>query len=234
MKKIFKLSSFLLCLVLLLSSFSIIVFAEEETGELEESTILLGDVDLNGKVETSDARFILRLSAGMEAVTEEIVEIADMNSDGIVSVEDAVLALRAAAKVEEGVVVIPDKNGDNFLSDDPNNEFIQLIANTYKLDKESLVAIYSVPDSGTNYVLEFKGSGLLGNKPPYEKSVDNLKKVYQIGMAPERKIAYTDGKLMLGDHYNCEAAEGVLVFNLVQTMVMEQYPDYFKGTGENK
>ena len=232
MKKIFKLSSFLLCLVLLLSSFSIIAFADE--GETEEPSILLGDIDLDGKVETTDARFILRLSAGMEAVTEDVLALADMNSDGIVSVEDAVLALKAAAKVETEGVVIPDKNGDNFLSDDPNNEFIQLIADTYKLDKASLVAIYSVPDSGTNYVLEFKGSGLLGNKPPYEKNVDNLKKVYQIGMAPERKIAYTDGKLMFGDHYNCEAAEGVLVFNLVQTMVMEQYPDYFKGTGKNK
>ena len=62
--------------------------------------------------------------------------------------------------------------------------------------------------------------------------VDNLKKVYQIGLAPERKISYTNGKLVMGEHYNCEAAEGVLVFNLIQSMVMEQYPDYFSGTGK--
>jgi hypothetical protein len=227
MKKIFKLFSFLLCFVLLLSSFSIIAFADE--GETEEPSILLGDIDLDGKVETTDARFILRLSAGMEAVTEDVLALADMNSDGIVSVEDAVLALKAAAKVETEGVVIPDKNGDNFLSDDPNNEFIQLIADTYKLDKASLVAIYSVPDSGTNYVLRFKKS-LVGNK--YEKSVDNLYYVYHIGAAPERKISYTNGQLVLGDHYNCTAAEGVMVYNLVQTMVMEQYPDYFEGTGQ--
>ena len=225
MKKMYKISSFLLCLVLLLSSLSISAFAEEgETEGTEEPTILFGDMDLNGKVETSDARLILRISAGMETVSDDLFIIADMNSDGFVSVEDAILALRAVANIEEGGVVIPDKNGDNFLTDDPNNEFIKLIADTYNLDPASLVAIYSVPDSGTNYVLRFKKS-LIGNK--YEKSAGNLSYVYHIGVAPEREISYTNGQLILGDHYNCEAAEGVLVFNLVKTTVMEQYPGYF-------
>lgn len=228
MKKMLKISSFLLCLILLLSSLSIIAFAEEgETEGTEHPTILFGDMDLNGKVETSDARLILRISAGMETVSDDLFIIADMNSDGVVSVEDAILALRAVANIEEGGVVIPDKNGDNFLTDDPNNEFIKLVADTYNLDPASLVAIYSVPDSGTNYVLRFKKS-LIGNK--YEKSADNLSYVYHIGVAPEREISYTNGQLFLGDHYNCEAAEGVLVFNLVKTTVMEQYPDYFEMT----
>lgn len=232
MKKMYKISSLLLCLILLLSSFSIIAFAEDGEAEgTEEPTILLGDMDLNGKVETTDARLILRLASGLEAPTADCLVYGDMNSDGVLSVEDAVLALKAVAKVEVGGVVIPDKNGDNFLTDDPDNEFIKLIANTYNLDPASLVAIYSEPDSGTNYVLRFKKS-LVGNK--YEKSVDNLYYVYHIGAAPERKISYTNGQLILGDHYNCEAAEGVMVFNLVQSMVMEQYPDYFAGTGETK
>ena len=230
MKKTFKISSLLLCLVLLLSSFSIVVFAEEgETEGTEEPTILLGDMDLNGKVESTDARFILRLSAGLEELTAAYLSQGDMNADGIITVEDAILALKVVTNIEVGGVVIPDKNGDNYLTDDPNNEFIKLIANTYDLDPASLVAIYSEPDSGTNYVLRFKKS-LIGNK--YEKSVDNLSYVYHIGASPDRKISYTNGKLVLGDHYNCEAAEGVMVFNLVQTMVMDQYPDYFEGTGE--
>ncbi len=227
MKKMFKISSLLLCLVLLLSLFSIIAFAEEEG--TDEPAILLGDMDLNGEVETTDARLILRISAGLEALTEENFSLGDMNADGVISVEDAVLALKAVTKVEVGGVTIPDKNGDNYLTDDENNEFIQLIANTYNLDPASLVAIYSEPDTGTNYVLRFKKS-LIGNN--YEKSVDNLSYVYHIGKAPEREISYTNGNLILGDHYNCEAAEGVMVFNLVQTMVMEQYPDYFLGTGQ--
>lgn len=233
MKKMYKLSSFLLCITLLLSSFSIAVYAEDgETGGTEEPAILMGDMDLDGRVSTVDARLILRISAGLENLTDDYLLYGDMNSDGIITLEDAVLALKAVTGVEiGGGVVIPDKNGDNFLTDDANNEFIKLIADKYNLDPASLVAIYSKPDSGTNYVLEFKGSGILGNKPPYEKSVDNLKKVYHIGLAPERKISYTNGQL-IGDHYNCTAAEGVMVFNIVKTMVMEQYPDYFAGTGQ--
>ena len=231
MEKMFRLPALLLCFVLLLSSFSIIAFAEEgETEGTDEPEIALGDIDLNGKVETTDARLILRLSAGLVEMTEDYLTYGDMNADGVISVEDAVACLKKAIEIQEnetiGGVVIPDKNGDNYLTDDPDNEFIRLIADTYNLDPASLVAIYSEPDSGTNYVLRFKKS-LIGNK--YEKSVDNLYYVYHIGVAPERKISYTNGQLVLGDHYNCTAAEGVMVYNVVQTMVMEQYPDYFKG-----
>lgn len=222
MKKSLKIIAFALCAAVLTASFSLTAFAETE-----ETDIVLGDMNSDGKVDTDDARLILRVAAGMEKPTDDFLLRGDMNGDGVLSVEDAVSALRKAADVSG--VVIPDKNGENFLTDDPNNEFIKLIANTYKLDTASLVAIYSEPDTGTNYVLRFKKS-LLGNT--YEKSVDNLAYVYHIGKAPERKISYTNGQLILGDHYNCEAAEGVMVFNLVQTMVMEQYPDYFKGTGK--
>ncbi len=222
MKVLKKALSILLCLVVFILSLSTFAFAEGET------EILLGDVDGNGKVETIDARAILRVAASIEGVNDELLSRGDMNGDGAITVNDAVLALRQAVNV--GGVVIPDKNGDNKISFDPNNDFIKLIATEYNLDPDSLVAIYSVPDTGVNYVLRFKGaSSLFPNKAPFEKSVDNLYYVYQIGMAPEREISYTNGQLILGDHYNCEAAEGVLVFNLVQTMVMEQYPDYFEG-----
>lgn len=222
MKTMYKIVSFVLCAVFLLTCFSTVAFAEGE-----ENEVLLGDLNLNGKVDINDARLILRISAGMDILTDDYLLKGDMNADGVISVEDAVLALRKAADV--GSVTLPDKNGDNYLSDDPNNEFIKLIANRYGVDPASLVAIYSVPDSGTNYVLKFKKS-FIGKT--YEKSVDNLEYVYHIGEAPERTISYTNGKLIGGDHYNCEPAEGVMVFNLVQTVVMEQYPGYFAGTGQ--
>lgn len=222
MKMTYKFISFVLCSALLCTCFSTVAFAEGE-----ENGILLGDLNSNGKVDINDARLILRIAAGMEVFTEEHLLNGDMNSDGAITVEDAVIALRQAVNV--GGVIIPDKNGENYLTDDPNNEFIKLIADTYGVDPAALVAVYSVPDSGTNYVLRFKKS-LVGNN--YEKSVDNLEYVYHIGKAPERTVSYTNGKLVLGDHYNCEPAEGVMVFNLVQTVVMEQYPDYFAGTGQ--
>lgn len=220
MKTLKKILSVFLCLVMLMLSLSTFANAEGET------EIILGDVDGNGKVETVDARAILRVAASIESVSDEFLSRGDMNSDGAITLNDAVLALRQAVSI--GGVVIPDKNGDNQISFDSKNEFIKLISEKYSLDPDSLVAIFSVPDTGVNYVLRFKGaSSLFPNKGPFEKSVDNLYYVYQIGMAPEREISYTNGQLLLGDHYNCEAAEGVLVFNLVQTMVMEQYPEHF-------
>ena len=218
MKKKFKFLSLFLCSVILFSSISVVAFAEGENGEL-----ILGDVDRSGKVDTQDAREILKMASG---IIEENITVADMNGDGIISVEDATQALVKATNI--GGVVIPNKNGDNYLSDDPNNEFIKLIASTYNIDKNALVAIYSVPDSGTNYVLQFNGKSSLFGKTTYEKSPDNLYRVYHIGLAPERKISYTSGKLVTGN-YNCEGAEGMLVFNLVKTKVMTQYPDYFEG-----
>ncbi len=213
MKKKSKLLSFLLCFVIIIGSLSTIAFAEGE--------MILGDVDGSGAVDTQDAREILKMASGIIPID---LEIADMNGDGMISVTDAIMALTKASSV--GGVVIPNKNGDNYLSDAPNNEFIDLISRTYNVDKKALVAIYSVPDSGTNYVLEFKASGLI-NKT-YEKSPDNLKRVYHIGLAPERKISYTSGNLV-GGNYNCSGAEGMVVFNLVKTTVMEQYPEYFEG-----
>ena len=214
MKVNFRLASLLLALSVLLCSLSITVFAEDDT-------VLLGDVDGNGKVNTQDAREILRMAS---YISQPDFATADMDSDGVISISDVMLALEKASNV--GGVDIPDANGQNYLSDSASNEFIKLISSKYGVDSKALVAIYSVPDSGTNYVLQFKKS-LVGST--YKKSPDNLERVYHIGAAPERVISYTNGKLLLGDHYNCEAAEGVLVFNLVKTSVMEQYPDYFEG-----
>lgn len=218
MKAKIRVVSLLLTLSLLLCTFSVTAFADE-------STVLLGDVDGNGKVDTQDARAILRMASCIDAPD---LSVADMNSDGIISLDDVMEALTKASNVggNVGGVEIPDANGENFLSDSANNEFIKLISQKFGVDSKSLVAIYSVPDSGTNYVLQFKKS-LIGST--YKKSPDNLERVYHIGVAPQREISYTNGKLVLGDHYNCEAAEGVLVFNLVKTSVMEQYPNYFEG-----
>ncbi len=204
-----KFLSLLLCTAMLLNVFVAVASAEGENGEL-----ILGDVDRNGKVDTQDAREILKMTACIRVAD---LTVADMNADGIVSIEDAHLALVKASNI--GGVVIPDKNGDNFLSDDPENEFIKIIASTYNVDTKSLVAIYSVPDTGTNYVLRFN------SKNNYEKSANNLYMVYHIGLAPERTVSYTNGSLL---NHNCSVGEGMLVFNLVKTQVMPQYPDYFK------
>ncbi len=220
MKNSVKIICLIMCLSLSLCSLGVISLAQGE-GEGAQ-TVLKGDIDGDGNLTTDDARLVLQMASG---IIEEDMESADVDGDGYVSVKDAVKVLYDATNI--GGVVIPDKNGDNFLSDDSNNEFIKLIASKYNLDPKSLVAIYSVPDSGTNYVLQFNKK-LIGNE--YDKTTKGLEKVYHIGIAPERKISYTDGALLEGSnhHYNCTAAEGWITFNLVKNEVMAQYPTYFK------
>ncbi len=217
MKRFIKPLSIILCITLCFGAFSVCALAEGE-----ETKPVLGDVNGDGELTTDDARIVLRMACGID---DENISLADVNGDGIVSVSDAIKVLRDATTI--GNVVIPDKNGDNFLDDNPNNEFIKLISETYDIPTEALVAIYSVPDSGTNYVLQFKKK-LLSDE--YNKTTSGLEKVYHIGIAPERKISYTDGALLEGSshHYNCTAAEGWITFNLVKNEVMAQYPTYFK------
>ncbi len=114
-------------------------------------------------------------------------------------------------------------NGDNKLSDNPDNEFIRLVVEEYGVKEELLVAIYSVPDTGTNYVLEFAGSrDKNGN---IVKSPDTLSKLYHIDQNKNIKVASRSGIGNVG----VDSAEGLLSIELVKKLVMSQYPDYFTG-----
>lgn len=113
--------------------------------------------------------------------------------------------------------------GTNILSDNCENEFIKLISETYDVDCDLLVAIYSVPDNGDNFVLQFNGAK--DSKGNYIKSPDTLKKIYQIDKSKNVKIA--TGKTI--GNVGVSYGESVLCFNMIKTVVMEQYPDYFTG-----
>lgn len=62
---------------------------------------LRGDVDQNGKVNTADARMILRHTVSLDALSEETIIFADVDSDGAVKTADARLSLRMAVGLEE-------------------------------------------------------------------------------------------------------------------------------------
>lgn len=115
------------------------------------------------------------------------------------------------------------KNGDNILSDHHNNKYIKLVSEKYNVDKELLVAIYAEPDKGNNFVLEF--SGKRDEDGNVIKSPDTLTKVYAIDK--NKNIAVATGKVTgnIGVSY----AEGTLCFNMIKTIVMPQYPEYFTG-----
>lgn len=115
------------------------------------------------------------------------------------------------------------KNGENQLSDHHNNKFIKLVSEKYKVDTELLVAIYSEPDTGNNFVLQF--SGKRDGDGNVVKSPDTLSKVYLIDK--NQKISVATGKTTGNE--GVSYAEGTLCFNMVKSIVMPQYPDYFTG-----
>lgn len=114
-------------------------------------------------------------------------------------------------------------NGVNNLSDNPDNEFIALISEKYDVNPELLVAIYSVPDTGTNYVIEFKDSR--DDNGDIIKSPDTLRKLYYIDKNKNIEVATPSG---IGNE-GVSKDEGRLVIAMVTTMVMKQHSDYFTG-----
>ena len=115
------------------------------------------------------------------------------------------------------------KNGENQLSDHHNNKFIKLISEKYGVDKELLVAIYSEPDTGNNFVLEF--SGKRNEDGNVIKSPETLVKVYSIDK--NKNISVATGKV--SGNIGVSYAEGILCFNMIKAIVMPQYPEYFSG-----
>ncbi len=67
----------------------------------EEKDGIMGDADGNGKITAADARYSLRASVGLEAVTEELLALLDVNKDKAVTAADARLILRASVGLED-------------------------------------------------------------------------------------------------------------------------------------
>ncbi|MBR3869127.1 MAG: CotH kinase family protein [Clostridia bacterium] len=59
-----------------------------------------GDINMDSKVNAADARLALRISASLEKLTDEILEIGDMTGDNKLTAADARKILRKSAKLE--------------------------------------------------------------------------------------------------------------------------------------
>lgn len=150
------------------------------------------------------------------------------NNINVNSVEAGDKVTQATTKKNNGYDPIEEyehlsKNGENQLSDHHNNKYIKLVSEKYNVDTELLVAIYSVPDTGNNFVLEFNGKR--DEDGNVIKSPDTLSKVYRIDK--NKNISVATGKTT--GNVGVSYAEGTLCFNMIKTIVMPQYPDYFTG-----
>ncbi len=91
MKKIFSLILVFAFMLLPVSAFAAEIPAEALT--------MMGDVDNNGKVNASDARFALRISASLESSEEISLLAVDADGSGMITSADARLILRYSASL---------------------------------------------------------------------------------------------------------------------------------------
>ncbi len=136
MKKLKKSFTVLLTLALLLTFFVFPKAAEdtkEEKKEVFSSTQeLKGDVNNDGKVNSSDALLVLKHAVKSEMLTGKALEKADVNKDGVINSSDALLILRIAVGMDSPTPTptpIPTSK----------QEIVELynttVSNTYKQDK---------------------------------------------------------------------------------------------------
>ena len=73
------------------------------TAKFEQTapSYILGDVDGDGQITSSDARATLRAAVGLDTLTEAQKKAADVNKDGEITSSDARLILRCAVGLEE-------------------------------------------------------------------------------------------------------------------------------------
>ena len=72
------------------------------------ATAYYGDVNGDGRVNSTDARLALRAAAKLDALKEEEFKRADVNGDGLVNSTDARSVLRMAAKLE-ALILMPQE-----------------------------------------------------------------------------------------------------------------------------
>lgn len=208
-RKVFRRSLLCAVLAVLMASSSILCYAED-TGPL------VGDIDGDGELSSADALSILKMACDIEPCYD--LSVADYDGDGIISSYDAVQVLAIAAT---GLPFL-EKTGDNIITDDPNNKFIAFVVKKYSVNAAALVAIYTDPESDSNFVLQFKKKSLT----KYGRSPDDLEAVYCIS-ADLTNVSKTKGSLLGTGNENCTAAEGYMVFLLVKKDIMPQHPDVF-------
>lgn len=68
-----------------------------------------GDIDESGKVNSADARRILRHSAKLELLTGKALQLADTDGNGRVNSADARIVLRVAARLDDAKEFVDDQ-----------------------------------------------------------------------------------------------------------------------------
>lgn len=114
--------------------------------------------------------------AASEATTSSDVDTTHQQTDDTSvsdnSADETTTQLFEISSELEEVISMPEKNGTMVTDSKASNKYIKIINKERKIDTSLLVAVYSVPESGQNYVFEFYNSE--------ERTKDNIRRVYLI------------------------------------------------------
>ena len=77
---------------------------------------------------------------------------------------------------------VPEANGTMEVDVNEDNKYTQIVVSERNIDSSLLVAVYSVPESGQNYVFEFSAAG------EENRTAENIRRVYLIDSSG--KITY--------------------------------------------
>lgn len=75
------------------------LFCEVPWNQIEDSLYVRGDADGNGKINSKDALYVLKISVGMEQIDEKYIKYVDVTSDGKINSRDALKILQKAAGI---------------------------------------------------------------------------------------------------------------------------------------
>ncbi len=104
-----------------------------------------------------------------EQVTEE--EIASVKEESTAESSVSAQTSQAVGEIDLSISM-PEKNGTMVVDTSAENKFVAIVCNERGIDSGLLAAVYSVPESGQNYVFEFVSGK--------ERSVESLRRVYLI------------------------------------------------------
>lgn len=164
-----KQSAFILCIGLFISSLLVfamfLMFSDENTGVDNSadpyasvysylSNIYNGtgvpDSTVYSEIPSYSGNVILTLPASGDSPT------SSENSDITVSMSSAAPQISQTI-AENADLTLPPPNGKMYVDISESNKFIQIVHAEYKIDAKLLSAVYALPDTGQNYVLEWNG-----------------------------------------------------------------------------
>lgn len=118
-----------------------------------------------GESETTEAEASSEAPSG--AVTEAESETTKPSSESESTTSSSVVIPEVDLSIS-----MPEKNGTMVTDSSSSNKFIQIVYKNRKISTDMLVAVFSVPESGQNYVFEYKTAD--------SRKADDIRRVYLI------------------------------------------------------